>query len=126
MSLKLRDAEIRERLESWLMKENSFNEYTSLIHELKMPRPSARIDIAVINGSMIGFEIKSDVDSLSRLPQQVRAFSHFFDQMSLVTTDRHLQGARKCIPNWWGIIVPRLIEGKIQLLQKRKQKKLLK
>lgn len=70
-----------------------------------MPRPSARIDLAVVNGEMAGFEIKSDVDTLGRLDFQVPAFSRFFDRVSIVTTTRHLKEARLRIPIWWGIIV---------------------
>lgn len=70
-----------------------------------MPRPSARIDLAVVNGEMAGFEIKSDLDTLKRLRVQVPAFSRFFDRVSVVTTCKHLCETERCIPDWWGIIL---------------------
>lgn len=70
-----------------------------------MPRPSARIDVALVNGEMAGFEIKSDRDTLNRLTVQIPAFSKFFDRVSLVTTPRHLKDAKIKIPAWWGIVV---------------------
>ncbi len=88
-----------------------------------MPRPSARIDLAVVNGSMIGYEIKSDCDTLVRLPRQVAAYSKVFDEVSLVTTQTHLKSVRKQIPSWWGIITPRVMDGRIELVAKRKMKK---
>ncbi len=73
---------------------------------MKMPRPSARVDVAVVNGEICGFEIKSDVDGLSRLPRQIRAFSAIFDRVSIVTTEKHIESASRLIPEWWGIITP--------------------
>jgi hypothetical protein len=81
------------------------------MHELDLPRPSARVDVAVVNGEFAGFEIKSDVDSLRRLPGQIAAFAGVFDRVSLVTTDRHLTEAKKVVPAWWGIVYTR--RGKI-------------
>jgi hypothetical protein len=54
---------------------------------------------------MVGFEIKSDADTLKRLTVQVPAFSRFFDRVSVVTTRKHLAAANKKIPAWWGIIL---------------------
>jgi hypothetical protein len=107
----LRDPHIREPLHDWLRAEHSHCPDTEILHELKMPRPSARIDVAVINGELCGFEIKSDVDSLARLPRQRRAFSTVFDRVSVVTTLRHLESVSMAIPEWWGLIVARQCEG---------------
>ena len=71
----LRDPQIRRPLHYWLQRKFSSHGDTEILHELKMSRPSGRVDVAVINGRLCGFEIKSDFDSLSRLPRQVRAFS---------------------------------------------------
>jgi hypothetical protein len=96
----LRDADIRGHLETWIRSLHSETP-TVILHELKIPRPSARVDIAVVNGELSAFEIKSDVDSLFRLPRQVLSFDSVFDRVSLVTTEKHLQRARAVIPRWW-------------------------
>lgn len=102
----LRDNDIRWSLHQWLLDAHACCGNTGIIHELKIPRPSSRIDLAVVNGRLAGFEIKSDVDSLSRLPRQVLAFSHIFDELYVVTTERHVKAVRAVIPDWWGIAVP--------------------
>lgn len=99
------DANIRTPLLQWLRALHPDCLEAKLLEEFKMPRPSARIDVALVNGEMAGFEIKSDRDTLTRLPMQIPAFSKFFDRVSLVTTPRHLEEARTKIPKWWGIIV---------------------
>jgi hypothetical protein len=107
----LRDPHIREPLHHWLRVVHADCADTEILHELKMPRPSARIDVAVINGELCGFEIKSDVDSLVRLPRQRRAFSAVFDRVSVVTTLRHLESVNMAVPDWWGLIVARQCGG---------------
>ncbi|WP_224405972.1 sce7726 family protein [Afifella sp. IM 167] len=100
-----RDACIRAPLVAWLRSQHPDDGSTELLQELKMPRPSARIDLAMVNGELVGFEIKSDADTLGRLNVQVPAFSRFFDRVSIVTTRKHLRATRTRIPHWWGIIL---------------------
>jgi hypothetical protein len=100
----MRDEDIRQKLHAWLTGLHRTAGDTGIIHELNLLRPSARADLAVINGEFAGFEIKSDADSLRRLPRQISAFNGVFDRISLVTTDHHLIDARKVVPPWWGII----------------------
>ncbi len=63
-----------------------------------------RADIAVINCRMTGYEIKSDADSLDRLPKQIAGYGRVFDFATVVATQRHLQRAAAMVPEWWGII----------------------
>lgn len=86
----LRDLHIRKPLHHWLLAAHADCPDTEILHELKIPRPSARIDIAVVNGEICGFEIKSDVDSLARITRQERAFSAVFDRVSIVITPTSL------------------------------------
>lgn len=102
----LRDSCIRAPLESWLRAAHVSEPDTVILQEVKIPRPSARADMVVVNGEFCGFEIKSDVDNLRRLSRQAAAFNSVFDRVSLVTTRAHLKEARLVIPKWWGIILP--------------------
>ncbi|WP_152979932.1 sce7726 family protein [Mesorhizobium sp. 1M-11] len=104
-NLATRDSCIRGPLVAWLKAQHPDDGSTGVIQELKMPRPSARIDLAVVNGELAGFEIKSDADTLKRLRVQVPAFSRFFDRVSVVTTRKHLCKTERCVPDWWGIIL---------------------
>lgn len=100
-----KDADIRGPLISWLALKHPYDGSTGIVEELEIPRPSARIDVAVVNGEIAGFEIKSDADTLIRLKTQIPAFSLYFDKVSLVTTKKHLRDAQRTIPKWWGIII---------------------
>ncbi|MEP7235533.1 MAG: sce7726 family protein [Ignavibacteriota bacterium] len=99
----MNDSEIRNVLLLDLGK--SHGNDTKIVNELGICQGVARIDIAMINGSLSGFEIKSEKDTLSRLPRQISFYNKVFDFITIVTTDTHLAGVRQLIPHWWGISV---------------------
>jgi len=65
---------------------------------------TVRIDVAVINGEMHGFELKSAKDTLARLPAQRDIYSLVFDRLTLVVAENHRSKALSIIPDWWGVI----------------------
>ena len=78
---------------------------TKLVQEMGVWSGTVRIDIAVINGELSGFELKSDKDTLDRLPFQAELYSKVFDKINLVVGSKHVLKAQTLIPSWWGIIV---------------------
>jgi hypothetical protein len=78
---------------------------TRIVEEMGVWAGTVRIDIAVINGALTGFELKSDRDTLSRLPGQADLYSRVFDEVTLVVGKRHIKKASELIPSWWGIIM---------------------
>lgn len=81
---------------------------TKIFEELGVRHGTARIDIAVINGVIHGYEIKSDRDTLDRLPEQINEFNSVFDKLTLVVGKRHLYDAINIIPDWWGVMVAKI------------------
>ena len=77
---------------------------TVLIDELGIRQGSARVDVAVVNGQLHGYEIKSDRDSLRRLSSQADLYNQVFDRLTLVCADRHVSQALRIIPSWWEVI----------------------
>jgi hypothetical protein len=76
-----------------------------VLNELGLRHGRCRADIAVVNGSLIGFEIKSDEDTLTRLPEQVKLYSAVFDHASVITGAKHRKGVVAQLPRWWGVVV---------------------
>jgi hypothetical protein len=64
-----------------------------------------RVDVAVIGAELHAYEIKSEADSLRRLPAQVGGFGAVFDYCSLVVAPRHVDAAIGIVPAWWGVTV---------------------
>ena len=76
---------------------------TIILEELGVLGGEARIDIAVVNGELIGYELKSARDNLRRLPRQIEIYSAIFDRITLVVDERHMKDAFELIPDWWGV-----------------------
>jgi hypothetical protein len=103
-SVGLPDAEIRAALRERLLRRHANDADTVLIEELGLRRGSVRVDLAVVNGSLHGFEIKSDRDTLKRLAGQVELYSQVFDRATLVVGERFAPLATSLVPEWWGIV----------------------
>lgn len=99
----LRDIDIRAALWRHLRDEHTAPD-TLIVDELGIACSTARVDVAMLNGSFSGFEIKSDVDSLSRLASQANTYDGVFDYITLVTGPRHFTAARAVVPKHWGLI----------------------
>jgi hypothetical protein len=76
----------------------------AIFHELAVKRGIAIADFVVVNKVAHCYEIKSDVDSLSRLKLQAEVFSDVFKKVTLITTPKHKERAELLVPSWWGII----------------------
>lgn len=101
----MRDRDVRYAVRQMLMAEYCHDINTRIVEEMGIWSGSVRIDVAVINGELSGFELKSDRDTLERLPAQSDLYSKVFDKLTLVVGSRHATKARACIPEWWGIVV---------------------
>lgn len=60
--------------------------------------------IGVIDSNLLGFEIKSDSDSYTRLKTQTRDYDDFCDINFLVIGKTHIKHAEEHIPPYWGIL----------------------
>src|SRR5258708_16523256 len=98
---KLRDSDIRIVLMREIEEHFSDKDHDLILQEFGCN--AARIDVAVVNGALHGFEIKSDCDSLERLNLQIVEYSKIFDYVTLVTGNRLYDSAVRKIPSWWGI-----------------------
>lgn len=101
----MRDRDVREALVRQLATAYAGDDETRIVEEMGVWSGSVRIDIAVINGELTGYELKSDRDTLERLPFQADLYSRVFDKLVLVVGSRHAPRAREHIPEWWGITV---------------------
>lgn len=74
-----------------------------VVDELGLCHGSARIDLALINGAIHGYEIKGERDTLHRLPEQQVIYSLVLDTVTLVTAAKHARNVADVVPEWWGI-----------------------
>ncbi len=110
-----RDAMIRPALRDFVRRKHGTRGGVRLVEEFAVGRGSVRIDLAVLNGRMHGYEIKSAADRLDRLGQQAEGYSAVFDTVTLVTEQRHLAQALAVIPDWWGVVLAEPAAGGFRL-----------
>jgi hypothetical protein len=122
--------QICDRLETWAKLSMSLTSNDILIRELgfvnKNPDStidySFRADLALANGRLVGFEIKSGADNLKRWESQSAAYLKVFDELWLCCHGKHLQKAMEMTPSQVGIL---LVDdfGTIAIVRKAKTNK---
>ena len=96
---KLRDPDMREILfETY---ENT-GERLRIFEELVIGKSRADA-ILVKEDEILGFEIKSDKDSLVRLTTQVKNYERFCDKCYIVTGVHYIDRIEEAVPEHWGI-----------------------
>ena len=110
---RLSDPEIRAALRSLLLAQSA-DEKTVVIEELGICRGRTRIDMAVVNGGIHGYEIKSDRDSLRRLRKQVEIYNKVVAKATLVIGCAHLEESLALVPDWWGVMQAETTSGQVQ------------
>jgi hypothetical protein len=103
ISADVRDADIRSALWKRLRLLHAGERGTKIFDELGLCEGLGRVDVAVVNSVLSGFEIKSDQDTLARLDDQQRIYSKVFDKVTLVVHGAHMDRASACVPAWWGV-----------------------
>ena len=105
ISISPNDTDIRAALRNKLTSTYGNHPETVVLDELGVCRGEVRVDVAVVNGKIHGYEIKSDRDSLRRLAGQVELYGKVLDQATLVVGERHFDAAAAMLPEWWGLLL---------------------
>ena len=105
------DRDIRKSLKNERFREHFDDPDTIVVDELGLRHGVSRVDIAVVNGFLHGYEIKSDSDTLQRLSNQVAIYSKVLDYATIVVGEKHASKVREQVPKWWGIQVVYLSES---------------
>lgn len=116
----MRDFDVRSTLREAIRAQHGPDFGPLILDELGICGGIVRADLAVIDDLMHGYEIKSDSDTVERLPHQAKAYGEVFDRATLVVGERLYSKARKLLPDWWGIMIAVPIRrGLVHLRQDR-------
>lgn len=111
----MRDRDVRAAVRAKLNTKYGGDPSSRIVEEMGVWSGSVRIDLAVINGELSGFELKSDRDTLDRLPFQADLYSRVFDRVELIVGSRHADRAAKLVPDWWAITIATMKDGAVKL-----------
>lgn len=98
------DAEIRIALHRKKLQRWKGRDDVLVVDELGLAHAKCRIDVAVINGCVHGYEIKSAQDTLARLPAQIGVYRETLERLTVVCASKHLEGVVRLVPEWCGVI----------------------
>lgn len=99
----MNDLAIRSTIKRQLLARLRGGDGAVLMEEVGIRHGVARVDLLVVNGLLHGYEVKSDRDSLRRLPGQIAVYSSVLDRVTLVVGYRHAGEAIRLVPHWWGV-----------------------
>lgn len=114
----MREIEVRDAVRSGPIRKYLIDDRSRVIDELAICLGEARVDIAVVNGKLAGYEIKSKSDTLIRLPRQAAIYGRVFDEMTLIVDASHADASLKIIPDAWGVIEVRQTADRSPKLRK--------
>ena len=103
----LKDKDIREPLFDFL--EDTYGK-VRIIEEKTMGRSRADL-VMVTEDSLVGIEIKSDVDTYARLVTQVKDYDKYYDYNIAVVGSSHGIHIKEHVPVHWGIITVEEVDG---------------
>jgi hypothetical protein len=115
----MRDSDVRRAVKASLGAEYAHDADTRMVEEMGVWSGSVRIDIAIINGALTGYELKSDRDTLERLPRQLALYGRVFDYLHLIVGKRHADHAERLLPKWWGIRIAVASGDEVELIPHR-------
>jgi hypothetical protein len=101
----MNDTQIRESFHRTKLRRHHASRNTLVVDELGLHHGRCRADIAVVSNRLIGYEIKSDDDSLRRLDEQIGVYGKVFDQATVIVGPKHVSAVYSLVPDWWGIIL---------------------
>ncbi|HHQ4569593.1 TPA: sce7726 family protein [Aeromonas veronii] len=119
----MRDIDVRRAVHKKILMEHHKDPDTLVIDEFSLNQGLCRVDIAVLNGRLHGYELKSASDTLERLPTQIQHYSAVMDRVTLVVADNHADKALPLLPSWWGVKLATLgLRGAVHLKTLRKER----
>jgi hypothetical protein len=64
-----------------------------------------KADVVILNGTSTAYEIKSERDSICRLPHQLKTYLRVFDHVHVITGTNHLSSVMATAPSSVGVMV---------------------
>ena len=116
----MHDADLRQALHRRLARQHRDDPHGTRILDEFGICGQVRVDVAVVNGALTGYELKSARDTLKRLPRQADYYSRVLDYAHIVVADTHAAHALQMVPSWWGCTIATTdADGRVELTVRR-------
>ena len=108
----MRESEIKAALIDRLVDRGMLQDAV-LINEMVVANWSRRVDLAIANGNLHAYEIKSDLDSLKRLDGQLDAYLARFDKTTVVCAPRFTTEVLRRTPTFVEVLEVDFVDDEI-------------
>ncbi|CAH2803615.1 MAG: hypothetical protein CPDRYMAC_5659 [uncultured Paraburkholderia sp.] len=98
-----RDRDVRAAVMRKVLSDHILDPRVQVLEELGLEHGACRVDIAIINGLIHGYELKSDSDTISSDSRSRLPYSRALNKATLVVGEKHAEEATHLIPEWWEI-----------------------
>ncbi|AUV84820.1 sce7726 family protein [Vibrio vulnificus] len=98
------DKEIRAYFHKKKLKHAHDNPKVLVVDELGLLNGLNRVDIAVFNGVLHGYEIKGAKDNLLRMDVQLAAYKESLQKVTYIAAPNHIEELERLLPSWCGLI----------------------
>lgn len=115
----MHDRDVRAALMSELFRLHGSDPEALILHEFAVNCGAVRVDLAVVNGSLDGFEIKSATDTLRRLPFQADAYSRVLEFVTIIAAANHVEQVLSIVPEWWAVSIAESAGGAVRIFPLR-------
>ena len=85
------ESDIKVEVLAWIRRASRGRKLPVVTCEFSLNGTGIRADIALLQGSFYGIEIKSAADTLKRLARQMEGYARYFDRTVLVVAPKHLR-----------------------------------
>lgn len=114
-AIQLDDQQIRSALKEQLKKRKT----PLVVEEFELFNGQSRVDLFTYDQFFTGIEIKSDRDTLIRLPNQIEIYNKYLEKIEIVVGPKHLGKVVDLVPKWWGITSVTSSKDKVSFKVKR-------
>lgn len=80
---------------------------------------NSRLDLGRINGNSYGYEIKTELDQLSKLSKQLNDYSKAIEFIYVVTPEKHHSKVLDMVPDFCGVMFYELHGGRISIKESK-------
>lgn len=88
------ETEIKSVILNKLIKSGKINLDSLVFSEMNLAGKARRLDLGYVkNNEIIAIEIKSEKDTLFRLPGQIEEYKKYFDRVIIAVAEKHVEGA---------------------------------
>lgn len=89
----------------------------------ELPVINSRADLCKINSGSIAYEIKTDLDSFTRLEKQLNDYYQIFDEVFVICSTNRLKEMVARIPNETGVFSYKITKNKKYIFKKERRSK---